>query len=288
VSPGALDRELEVATRLAREAARVILEVYATPFDVVEKELGQGPVTLADHRANTLIVEGLRQAFATDSIIAEETIRRDETGSARSWFIDPLDGTREFVERNGMFAVHIGLAVDGRARLGVVLAPTSGKLYTGLTDEGAWLEEGGVRRRLEVDGAVDLAKLHLLVSRSHRSSRTGELMKRLGISRVTEQGSVGLKVGLIAEGLADLYLHPTPRSSRWDTCAPEAILRGAGGVLTDFAGEAYAYDGKELENVRGIFAGSGPVAAALLPVLRELTASGALPGPPNGSGVAPS
>jgi 3'(2'), 5'-bisphosphate nucleotidase len=281
VSPGALDRELEVATRLAREAARVILEVYATPFDVVEKELGQGPVTLADHRANTLIVEGLRAAFATDSIIAEETIRRDETGSPRSWFIDPLDGTREFVERNGMFAVHIGLAVDGVARLGVVLAPTSGKLYTGVTGEGAWLEVGGVRRGLEVDGAVDLAQLHLLVSRSHRSSRTGELMKRLGISRVTEQGSVGLKVGLIAEGLADLYLHPTPRSSRWDTCAPEAILRGAGGVLTDFSGQDYPYDGKELENVRGIFAGSRPVAAALLPVLRELTASGALPRPPD-------
>jgi 3'(2'), 5'-bisphosphate nucleotidase len=273
----ALGHELEVATRLAREAARLILEVYATPFDVVQKDRDQGPVTEADHRANALIVEGLRRAFPTDSIIAEETSRRDETTSPRRWFIDPLDGTREFVQRNGMFAVHIGLAIDGAPALGVVLAPTSGKLYTGVAGGQAWLEVGSERRRLQVAADVDLRHLHLLVSRSHATERTRALMQRLGITRVTEQGSVGLKTGLIAEGLADLYLHPSPRSSRWDTCAPEAILRAAGGVLTDFSGLPYSYDGQELENGRGIVAASARVAEALLPRLLELRAEGFRP-----------
>jgi 3'(2'), 5'-bisphosphate nucleotidase len=270
----ALTRELEVAIRLAREAARVILEVYATPFDVVQKDRNQGPVTLADHRYYTLIVEGLRREFSTDSILAEETPRRDETSSARRWFIDPLDGTREFVERNGMFAVHIGLAIDAVPAVGVVLAPTTGKLYAGAAGERAWLEVDGARRPLQVRDDVDLRQLHLLVSRSHQSKHTAALMQRLGIDRVTAQGSVGLKTGLIAEGLADVYLHPSPRSSRWDICAPEAILRAAGGLLTDFSGTPYRYDGVELENSHGILAASPRVAGALLPTLRQLAAEG--------------
>jgi 3'(2'), 5'-bisphosphate nucleotidase len=135
---------------------------------------------------------------------------------------------------------------------------------------GCWLELEGSRRRLEVPRKADLKDLHLLVSRAHRSKRTSDIMRRLGITRVTEQGSVGLKVGLIAEGKADLYLHPIPRSSRWDTCAPEALLRAAGGVLTDSSGAPYVYDGVELENTRGIIACSPQVLEAVVPILREL------------------
>lgn len=270
----AFRRELEVARALAEQAGQVILEVYATAFDVVEKSGGQGPVTEADHRANELIVAGLRQAFPTDSIIAEESSRRDETSSNRRWFIDPLDGTREFVERNGMFAVHIGLAVDGAATLGVVYAPVNGTLYSGVVGVGSTVERASQVTALALPTKSDLRDLHLLVSRSHRSSRTDDLMARLGITRVTEQGSVGLKVGLIAEGRGDLYLHPSTRSSRWDTCAPEAILRAAGGVLTDFAGQPYAYDGVELENARGIVACSPLVFEGIMPSVRAIVAEG--------------
>jgi 3'(2'), 5'-bisphosphate nucleotidase len=260
--------ELDLAKRLAVEAGRVILEVYATPFDVVQKGDGQGPVTEADHRANTLIVEGLRAAYPTDSIIAEETRRRDETPSTRRWFIDPLDGTREFVDRNGMFAVHIGLAVDGVARVGVVYAPVSGKLYSGLVGDAAWLELGGSTVKLQLPRPPDVRDLHLLVSRSHKSKKTTALMQQLGITRVTQQGSVGLKVGLLAEGFADLYLHPSSKSSRWDSCAPEAVLRAAGGVLTDLAGAPYPYDGVQLENTRGIIACAPSVFDAVMPIVR--------------------
>lgn len=266
--------ELEIAARAAREAGQIILEIYAAPFDVVEKAGGQGPVTEADSRANELIVEALRREFPSDSIIAEESYRRDETASSRCWFVDPLDGTREFVERNGMFAVHIGLAVEGRPVAGVVFAPVSGKLYQGASEGGCWLLHQDQRRRLEVPHAPDVRNLHLLVSRSHPSRRTRAIMERLGITKVTEQGSVGLKVGLIAEGAGDLYLHPSPRSSRWDTCAPEALLRAAGGVLTDSEGSPYVYDGVELANARGIIACSPTVLDAVLPVLAALAEEG--------------
>ncbi len=271
--------ELEVATRVAREAGAVILEVYATNFDVVQKADDQGPVTEADQRANELIVSTLRREFPSDSIIAEETTRRDETASTRRWFIDPLDGTREFVARNGMFAVHIGLAVDGQAVLGVVYAPVSRKLYAGTRDGGSTLELDGATRRLQVAHKANVRDLHLLVSRAHRSKRTDDIQRRLGITRVTPQGSVGLKTGLIAEGLADLYLHPSSRSSRWDSCGPEAILRGAGGVLTDFSGAPYLYDGAELANVRGLLACSPQVLEAVMPVVREISYE---QGPPQG------
>jgi 3'(2'), 5'-bisphosphate nucleotidase len=268
--------ELDVAKRLARDAGRVILEVYATAFDVVEKSGGQGPVTEADHRANELIVNGLRAAFPQDSIIAEESHRRDETSSSRRWFVDPLDGTREFADRNGMFAVHIGLAVDGVAAAGVVYAPVTGKLYAGVVGGEATLELDGVTTRLRVPHKANTRDLHLLVSRSHRSTKTATIMQQLGITRVTEQGSVGLKAGLIAEGAADLYLHPSTRSSRWDSCAPEAILRAAGGVMTDFSGNPYPYDGVQLENRRGIVACSPQVFEAVMPIVRAIAAAGGL------------
>jgi 3'(2'), 5'-bisphosphate nucleotidase len=263
-------RELEVASRVAREAGQLILEVYATPFEVVQKEGGQGPVTVADQRANELIVSTLRREFPSDSIIAEESARRDETSSTRRWFIDPLDGTREFVERNGMFAVHIGLAIDGVAVVGVVFAPVSRKLYAGTSEGGSTLDRDGIITPLQVAHKHDTRDLHLLVSRSHRSKKTSAIMQRLGITQISEQGSVGLKAGLIAEGVADLYLHPSSKSSRWDSCAPEAILRGAGGLLTDFSGLPYLYDGKELENSRGLVACSPQVFDAVMPVVSQI------------------
>jgi 3'(2'), 5'-bisphosphate nucleotidase len=169
-----------------------------------------------------------------------------------------------------MFAVHIGLAVEGHPVAGVVFAPVSGKLYEGAPQSGCWLTHQGQRRRLEVPRNRDVRTLHLLVSRAHPSARTKDLMGRLGITKVTEQGSVGLKVGLIAEGAADLYLHLSPRSSRWDTCAPEALLRAAGGALTDATGVPYVYDGVELANARGIIACSPPVLEAVLPIVATL------------------
>ncbi len=266
-----LDRELEVAERLAREAGRVILEVYARPFEVVQKAKGGGPVTEADERANALLVEGLRAAFPGDGVVAEETKdTSDASRFSRCWYVDPVDGTAEFVDRNGMFAVHVGLAIDGEAKLGVVYRPVGDKLYAGVVGGEAFVRDAGARRPLAVSAVAAPAALRLVTSRSHKSKKTGAIVERLGIGSRTELGSVGLKCGLLAEGGADLYVHFSPKSWRWDACAPEAVLRAAGGVLTDLGGTPYRYDGSELMNARGLVGCNAAAFPAVIPVIAEI------------------
>ena len=269
---GVLARELDIATRLAREAGRLVLEVYGTAFDVDEKPDGQGPVTEADRRANTLLVDGLRRAFPTDDIVAEESPDRSQhRDRERCWFVDPLDGTRELVDRTGMFAVQIGLAINGMPGLGVVYGPVDDRLFVGVPGEMAYAEERGTRRVLTLrPPPVRSDELRLLVSRSHPSPLTDRFRQELGIHLVQAMGSVGLKCGAIAEGRADLYVHFSGKTYLWDTCAPEAVLRAAGGVLTDLAGVSYRYDGHALENRRGLIGCHREVLARVLPVAREI------------------
>lgn len=277
-----LGREIEVARRLAVDAGRIIMEVYASEFAVVNKAGGAGPVTEADKRANELIVTGLSAAFPGDAIIAEETAERPDVAGRRCWFVDPLDGTREFVDRNGMFAVHIGLAVAGAPVAGVVYAPASEKLYWGAEGEGAVLEHRGHSQHLRVEPVREVKDIRLVVSRSHKSKKTEVIRRELGIANVREIGSVGLKAAAIAEGSADLYLHPSTKSSRWDSCAPEAVLRGAGAVLVDFAGNPYPYDGVEIDNLRGIVACAAGTLELVKPIFtRVARETGLIPAQPS-------
>ena len=267
-------KEVTEAVAIAREAASVLLEIYATKFSVEFKGKGQSdPVTEADRRANALIVGRLRDAFPEDGIIAEESENASSAlGRRRIWYVDPLDGTKEFVAKNGEFSVMIGLAVDGRAQLGVVLQPSEDLLYTGVVGQGAELQQCGQSRALRVSSQARTGELSLVVSRSHRPRETGELMQRLGIKRETASGSVGLKVGQIAQQHADLYVHMSDKSSAWDTCAPEALLIAAGGRFTDLAGDPIIYGREDLRTRRGILACNSAAFDAVLPVVRELAA----------------
>jgi 3'(2'), 5'-bisphosphate nucleotidase len=266
--------ELNRAVEFAREAGQILLQIYATDFAVDFKGQGKSdPVTEADRRANSAIVSRLRAEFPEDGIIAEESEHTPETLSKpRIWYVDPLDGTKEFIAKNGEFSVMIGLAVGGRAQLGVVYQPSVDALYAGAIGESAWLEQRGQRRELRVSSVEQPNELGLVVSRSHRPASTGELMQRLGISREASSGSVGLKIGQIAEQRADLYVHMSDKSSAWDTCAPEAILIAAGGRFTDLGGEPIAYARADVRTRHGILACNSAAFAAVLPVVRELAA----------------
>jgi len=269
VTVGAYAKELEVAAKLAREAGALILKVYATDFDVTDKGGGLGPLTEADERANAHIVAGLRAAFPGDAVVAEEggDVR---SGATRCWYVDPLDGTAEFVKKNGEFAVHVGLAVNGAAVAGVVYAPVRDVLYSGAEGHPCRFESKGESRELKLTPRTDPKAMRLLVSRSHRSKKTALIQQALGITQVVEHGSVGLKVGQLVEGNADLYLHPSPKSSRWDSCAPEAVIRAAGGELVGFDGQRYRYDGEELTNVRGLVGGASETLKVVLPVVTKI------------------
>ncbi len=267
-------RELTVAVELARKAGAAIMEVYATDFSVAYKGKND-PVTDADTRGNDLIVKGLQQAFPDDIIVAEESERPDDTQTGnRIWYVDPVDGTKEFIAKNGEFSVMIGLAVNGQAKLGVVYRPDEDRLYAGVVDQKAWMEVKGERTRLAVTSPEPSASITLTVSRSHRNPLLEKIGQDLGVGKELPSGSVGLKIGLIARGLADVYMEPGPYTKLWDACGPEAILRAAGGRFTNVFGEQLHYGLTQLKNTHGLVATNGAyhqkVIQALEPVAKEL------------------
>lgn len=267
---GPYTKEIEVACRLAREAGEILLEVYAGEFEVVYKPGGGGPVTVADQRANDHIVAGLRAAFPGDGVVAEES---EDTSDAqrfeRCWFVDPLDGTREFVDGTGQFAVHIGLAERGEAVAGVVYEPLPDKLFRGIVGGSCELEVAGRSTVLRL-GADAHEPLRMVASRAHPSAGLAWIQSVLGIETISQMGSVGIKCGVIASGEAELYVHASRKSYRWDACAPEAIVRAAGGFFGDMGGAFYRYDGPELQNLRGILACHPTALEEVLPIVRQL------------------
>lgn len=271
------ERELEVARLLAREAGALALEYYDRPLHVEQKTSAddEEPVTEADRAANALIVGRIRHEFPEDGILAEESIdTARRLDKSRVWMIDPLDGTNGFIARNGDFAVQIGLAVRGLARVGVVYQPLADVLYFAADGSGTWIERPGLgRERARVSDQRELTQMMLAASRSHRSPRLDKVVRALGVRDEVQRGSVGVKVGLIIERQCDLYVHLSPRTKQWDTCAPEVILTEAGGRLTDLFGYPLSYNSPDVQNRNGIVASNGAAHASVIsrlaPLLRE-------------------
>jgi len=268
-----LSREIAVASRLAKEASDIILKTYATDF-AVHYKARRDPVTEADRLASRVIVDGLRREFPDDLVISEEEpIDPLVSFPDRVWYVDPLDGTREFIKRNGEFSVMIGLAVEGCACAGVVFRPVTAELFAGIVEQEAWLEKAGERIPLQVSGETRPAQLRLATSRSHRHRLVDEMRRRLGISEECRIGSVGIKVGLLVTRQADLYLEPSGMTKAWDSCAPEAILRAAGGRMTNVLGGLLRYSPGDVQNRQGLVATNGAchdtVISAIAAVVRE-------------------
>ena len=270
LSPAMLQEERDFAAEIARKAGALLMEIYATDFDVAYKGKAN-PVTIADTKANAYLVRALRERFPEDGVVAEESPdQSDALGGGRCWYVDPLDGTKEFIAKNGEFSVMLGLSVDGEAKLGVVFQPATDKLYTGVVGAGAWIEENGARRELKVSSQADPSALRLVVSRSHRADSVDRIVRELGITQEMASGSVGLKIGLIAEQKADLYVNVSNKSSAWDACGPEAILRAAGGRFGRLDGSSYRYDVADVRNDGGLFACNAAAFDAVLPIVHAV------------------
>ena len=258
---------LERILAIAREAAAGIAQVYAGQFDVEYKGKND-PVTIADRTANTLICDALIEAYPGMPIVAEESDASSYAGftSAKAvWFVDPLDGTREFVARNGEFAVMIGLAEEGRATLGVLFEPATGRAFIGGEGLGAFeVMADGSRREAHVSKTARLADAEMLASRSHRSEDLERGVARFGVRAITPRGGAGVKAARIAMGESDIYWQPGRAGKRWDACAPEAIVRAAGGVYTDGYGDPIDYATDVIENTRGILAANAELHAEVL------------------------
>jgi 3'(2'), 5'-bisphosphate nucleotidase len=271
------NHELQIAVELARAAGAAILDLYAGPINVEQKNYNDDiePVTQADRTANELIVSGLKREFPNDGILAEESVdtkRRLE--KSRVWMVDPLDGTNGFIDGNGDFAVQIGLAEDGQCVLGVVYQPLTGVLYRAVRGEGTWIERPQFPpERAHVSNKTDLSRMRLAASRSHRSPRMNKVVERFGFGQEVQRGSVGIKIGLLIEQQCDVYIHLSSRTKQWDTCAPEVILTEAGGRMTDLFGYPLNYNVPDVQNRNGLVATNGAaheqIIRNLAPLLRE-------------------
>tara|TARA_R110002096_G_scaffold120812_1_gene261768 strand:- start:485 stop:1282 length:798 start_codon:yes stop_codon:yes gene_type:complete len=236
---------IDPVVALAEEAGRAILEVYASDFEVQSKD-DDSPLTKADLASNRRIVAGLQALTPETPIITEEAGLPDfETRSSwdRYWLIDPLDGTKEFVNRNGEFTVNIALIDHHKPVLGVVHVPVQDKTYVGCEGVGA--------ERRNSDGSVSAISVadksarpvRVVGSRSHRGASLDAYLKNLGECDMIPMGS-SLKFCVIAEGNADLY----PRlglTSEWDTAAAQAVVEQAGGGVVTLDGKPMKYNTKD-------------------------------------------
>lgn len=251
-----LSHSTQIAIRLACDAAAEVKRIYAGQFDVETKADGS-PVTDADKAANEIILKGLAEHFPEDNVLSEEApFDTSRALGRRVWYIDPLDGTKDFVGQTGDFAVMVGLALGGRPAIGVVVAPALERMWVGVTGRGAFEERGGQRRPLQLSDTRE-GPLRILCSRKHRPPQIEQIADTLGPATLHPRGSVGVKISLIASGEADLYLHPSPGTHLWDCCAPEAIMRAAGGVFSRPDGGEILYDPMSTANPDGLLA-AGP------------------------------
>jgi 3'(2'), 5'-bisphosphate nucleotidase len=229
---------------LAVEAGQAILEVYATDFDVQEKG-DQSPLTQADLASHHCIVAGLSALTPDIPIISEEEGLPDFSERSqwqRYWLIDPLDGTKEFVNRNGEFTVNIALIDSNRPILGVVHVPVQGKTYIGCQGHGSELRADGKTTPISV-ATTSSDPVRIVGSRSHRGSSLDAFLENVGESDMIPMGS-SLKFCVVAEGRADIYPRLGP-TSEWDTAAAQAVVEQAGGKVLELDGKPLSYNAKE-------------------------------------------
>lgn len=228
-----------VIRRLALEAGDRIMQVYDGPDFEVKAKGDASPVTEADEAADALISAGLRAAFPDLALITEEQAASHAQRASTFLIVDPLDGTKEFVQRRGDFTVNIAYVENGVPLRGVVYAPAKGRLFytaadgTAVEETGAFDKEtAGPLTPLRVNSAPDNSALMVVASKSHRDQATDDYIARYGVRDMTSAGS-SLKFCLVATGEADLYPR-LGRTMEWDTAAGDAVLRGAGGHVVRF------------------------------------------------------
>lgn len=269
-----MNEMLASLVEITTEAAQLIRDVYDTQF-TVDYKAPRDPVTQADRRANELICRKLSDRFSGVPIVAEESAPETFAGyqkSERVFFVDPLDGTREFIDRNGQFVVMIGMLEGDRSRVGVVHAPAQKKIWIADTTLGAFeLEEGGDPEPIAVSRTARLADARVVASRSHRSEALERVLAVLGARELVALGSAGLKGAEIATGRGEIYVGPGKAGKRWDVCAVDAIVTAAGGRFTDAFGFPFDYRSESLVNDRGIIASNGVLHDAVVDAVHRAT-----------------
>jgi 3'(2'), 5'-bisphosphate nucleotidase len=236
-----LDSELGAAVRMAHDAGKLIRDLRRSGIEA-RRKADKSIVTQADLDADALISRELTRLYPSDGILSEESgFTRGESG--RTWVVDPLDGTSGYASGGNDYAVQIGLLVDGRALLGVVVEPERNRIYRALVGVGTFLSSAmdGTMRQLKVSKKAVMSEMTLVTSSRIPSETVRALGAHLGTELAGRTHSVGCKVGRLARREADLYFSAHP-VSYWDSCGPSVVLAAAGGMLTDLHGAPLSFE----------------------------------------------
>jgi 3'(2'), 5'-bisphosphate nucleotidase len=255
-----LESLLPLVVALVEKAGAAVMEVYASgEFETVFKNQGDSPLTRADLASNRLLTEGLRAMTPTWPVLSEESKEvpyTERQSWERYWLIDPLDGTKEFINRRDEFTVNVAMIERGEPAMGVVLAPAMEELYYAARGVGAYKRKGDEPPERIVVGDYRVSGVTLVVSRSHPDARVEELVRKIGPTESLEIGS-SLKLCLVAEGRAHLYPRFGP-TMEWDIAAAQCVVEEAGGKVTDLSGRRLRYNKPSLENPPFIVCGAPP------------------------------
>ena len=234
------EHELKTAIALAKVASKTIMHYYGQDMQT-EIKSDNTPVTIADKAANKIIYEGLHKAFPLDGIISEEMA---SLKGSRNWYIDPIDGTKEYVRRFDQFSIHIGFCEKDKPSLGIVHKPTTGETYWGMSGIGAY--------RINQDGSVTELKTRLLrpnpvpiISQSlDDEAYAKKIFDYVNADNPIRHGGQGLRMIKVAENIADFNFSEGGKASTWDICAPHAIIAAAGGIVKYSNGNEIKYFGQ--------------------------------------------
>ncbi len=248
------DEELKIAKQAAVAAGRKILEIYNGAEDLnVEYKDGDMPLTAADKAANAIITELLQKHFPDHAILSEEG--KDDLSRLENrlcFIVDPLDGTKEFLKRNGQFTVNIALSFEHRSVMGVIYVPVTGDLYYAAQKEGSFLEsKNGEKRRLQVSSITDITALRVVMSNSHGCKEMDELIGKYQLKNLKSIGS-SLKGCLVAAGEAEIYYRFNP-TMEWDTAAMQCIAEEAGAIFRQMDDTEMLYNREDPLNRKGFY-----------------------------------
>lgn len=247
------EKLLKVMKDAAVKAGEEIMDVYENCTDMqIEYKEGQMPLTAADKRANAVIVAALRENFPEYAILSEE--EKDNLERLKNdycFIVDPLDGTKEFIKRNGQFTVNIALSYKHESVMGVIYVPVTKELYYAAKDMGAYLSVDGQERKLQVTEETSPKKLRVVMSNSHGCEQMDALLEKYHLTNFVSVGS-SLKGCMIAKGDAEIYYRFNP-TMEWDTAAMQCIVEEAGAIFMQMDDTPMLYNREDSLNAKGFY-----------------------------------
>jgi 3'(2'), 5'-bisphosphate nucleotidase len=249
-----LVEQLAEAKKCAIAAGRAIMQIYdSQKIQTVEMKAGDMPLTVADKASNSIIIEALSNAFPEYAILSEE--EKDDTKRLDNDFcfiVDPLDGTKEFIKRNGQFTVNIALSYRHETVMGVIYVPVSKELYFATKGDGAFLIRNGEEpQRLQVSACTDVSALRVVMSNSHECQEMSDLLEKYQLRNFIKVGS-SLKGCMVARGDAEIYYRYNP-TMEWDTAAMQCIAEEAGAIFRQMDDSPMYYNRRNSLNEKGFY-----------------------------------